>query len=209
MTIPPSFITIAYEIASFKRCGLRYNFKMENWKEIKGYEGLYECSTHGRVRTVARIVKCKNGTLKSLSQRILTPHFNSNGYLWVFLHKEGVRRFWLIHRLIALTFVANPDNKPFVNHKSGVKTDNVPHLLEWSTRKENVAHAFKTGLMSHAGEKNSQSKLTAQDVLEIRRLFATGVTRRDLATRFQISYSRIRDVINRNCWLEIQAEQCA
>lgn len=78
---------------------------METWKEIKGYEGLYECSTHGRVRTVARVVTCKNGMPKPLRQKILTPHFNTNGYLWVYLYKDSIKRFWLIHRLVALTFV--------------------------------------------------------------------------------------------------------
>lgn len=178
---------------------------METWKEIIGYEGLYECSTHGRIRTVARGTICKNGRPKTLGQKILTPHFNTNGYLWVYLHKGGVRRFWLIHRLIALTFVENPDSKTFVNHRSGVKTANVPENLEWVTRKENVSHAFRSGLMSHAGEKNSQSKLTVESVAEIRKLFALGVKRRELAKQFGISYSRIREIVNGTGWIEVSA----
>jgi len=180
---------------------------METWKTITGYEGLYECSSHGRVRALPRVVICKNGRAKTLQPRILTPHFNTNGYLWVYLNRDGKKRFWFIHRLVALTFVANPDNKPFVNHKTGVKTDNVASLLEWSTRKENVAHAFATGLMSHAGEKNSQSKLTLEGVREIRRLFGLGVSRMALAEQFNISYSRIRDVVNNACWVD--NERCA
>jgi hypothetical protein len=179
---------------------------MENWKEIKDYEGLYECSTHGRVRTVARVVICRNGMPKSVRQKILTPHFNSNGYLWVYLWKNRVKRFWLVHRLIALSFVANPDNKPFVNHKSGSKTDNVPDLLEWSTRKENVAHAFATGLMSHAGERNSQSKLTAEKVRQIRSECPPG-TRITfvLAENYGISKRRLHDVINDpSCWKDVK-----
>jgi hypothetical protein len=178
---------------------------MENWKEIVGYEGLYECSDHGRVRTLARVTICKNDRPKRLPQRILTPHFNTNGYLWVYLYKDGVKRFWFIHRLIALAFIENPESKTFVNHRSGIKTANVPANLEWVTRKENVSHAFKTGLMSHAGEKNSQSKLTVNDVAEIRKLFGLGVSRRNLATRFGISYSRIRDVVNGTGWIGVEA----
>jgi hypothetical protein len=178
---------------------------METWKEIIGYEGLYECSTHGRVRTVARSITCKNGMPKPLRQRVLTPHFNSNGYLWVYLHKDGVKRFWLIHRLIALTFVGNPDSKAFVNHKSGIKTANVPENLEWVTRKENVSHAFKAGLMSHAGEKNSQSKLTEEKVRSIRGEYFKGCSVKALAAKYGISARRIHDVVANRCWQGVAA----
>lgn len=178
---------------------------METWKDIAGYEGLYQVSTHGRVKALARVVTCKNGTLKPLRERVLTPHFNTNGYLWVHLNRNNEKEFWFVHRLVALAFVPNPQNKPFVNHKTGKKTDNVADLLEWTTRKENVAHAFSTGLMSHAGEKNSQSKLTARDVAEIRRLFKLGTSRRELAERFGISYGRIRDIVNGTGWVDVGA----
>lgn len=174
---------------------------METWKEIKGYEGLYECSTHGRVRTVPHTIICRNGMPKPIRQRILTPHFNSNGYLWVCLYKDGIRRFWLIHRLIALTFVSNPEGKPFVNHLSGVKTANLPQNLEWVTRKENVSHAFSTGLISHAGEKNSRSKLTAERVALIRSECPPGTRcTRALALKYGISQRRLYDVIRGLCW---------
>lgn len=175
---------------------------MEEWRDIEGYEGFYQVSTHGRIKSLARTITCKNGMLKPFKERILTPHFNTNGYLWVHLQRNSVKEFWFIHRLVARAFVPNPDNKPFVNHKSGRKTDNVADLLEWSTRRENVAHAFSTGLMSHAGEKNSQSKLTVDKVVEMRRLFTEGVTRRELSDRFGVSYSRVRDVVNGTCWTE-------
>lgn len=154
---------------------------METWKEIKGYEGLYECSTHGRVRTVPHTIICRNG--------------------WVCLYKDGIRRFWLIHRLIALTFVSNPEGKPFVNHLSGVKTANLPQNLEWVTRKENVSHAFSTGLISHAGEKNSRSKLTAERVALIRSECPPGTRcTRALALKYGISQRRLYDVIRGLCW---------
>lgn len=175
---------------------------METWADIKGYEGYYQVSTHGRVRARARVVTCKNGMLKSLPDKILTPHFNTNGYLWVYLAKDGVKRFWFIHRLVALTFVENPTGKTFVNHLSGIKTVNIPENLEWVTRKENVAHAFDTGLMSHAGEKNSQSKLTIERVRQIRLECPPGTRiTAFLAKKYQISKRRLRDVVNDpSCW---------
>lgn len=178
---------------------------MEQWKEIAGYEGLYECSSHGRVRSVARVVICRNGRPKSIRLKILTPHFNTNGYLWVYLYKNGIKRFWLIHRLIALTFVENPESKAFVNHRSGIKTANVPDNLEWVTRKENVSHAFGTGLMSHAGEKNSQSKLTAEKVRGIRREYYKGCNVKALAAKYEISARRIHDVVAGRCWHGVAA----
>lgn len=181
---------------------------METWKRISGYEGLYECSTHGRVRSVDRVVVCKNGMLKPVAGKILTPHFNTNGYLWVYLWKDGIKRFWLIHRLIAITFVANPQSKTFVNHKSGVKTVNLPGNLEWVTRQENVAHAFQTGLIDHAGEKNSQSRLTAETVALIRRECPQGTRiTRAIVERYKdyIGKRRLADVINMRCWHGVKA----
>lgn len=173
--------------------------KTEQWKDIKGHEGHYQCSDLGKVRRLARTMICKNGWSKFLPAKVLTPHFNSTGYL--FIQFGSPKHFTFIHRLVAELFVPNPEGKPFVNHISGIKTENAVCNLEWVTRKENVAHAFRTGLISHAGEKNSQSKLTPEGVAEIRRLFIAGVTRRQLAAQFSISYSRVRDVVNNNCWL--------
>lgn len=174
--------------------------KSETWKDVAGYEGIYQCSDLGRVRTVARTIVCKNGMPKPLPQRTLKPHFNSNGYLWVYLWKDGLKRFRFVHRLIAEVFVPNPEAKLFVNHIVGVKTRNEAVNLEWSTRKENISHAFTSGLMSHAGEKNSQSKLTSEDVVGIRRDRDAGLTARELAVKYTISRRRIYDVVNRRCW---------
>lgn len=179
---------------------------METWKDIEGYEGYYRISTHGRVRSIARIVTCKNGMSKPIREKVLTPHFNTNGYLWVQLQRASVKEFWFIHRLVAQAFVPNPDRKPFVNHKTGKKTDNIADLLEWSTRRENVAHAFATGLMSHAGEKNSQSKLTAEKVLQIRSECPPGTrVTSALAEKHGISKRRLHDVINDpSCWKDVK-----
>lgn len=110
---------------------------MEEWRAIAGYNGLYEVSNTGKVRSNNYL---GHGNQKELSQ------WNNGGYLRVTLHKNGKTKKHLVHRLIAETFIPNPWNKPEVNHKDGNKRNNNVSNLEWSTRKENLDHADKTGL---------------------------------------------------------------
>lgn len=121
--------------------------RKEQWAPIKGYEGLYEVSTNGRVRSVDRIVirktdgaQChRKGVVLGLRQ---TPGF----YPVVCLCKNGKTKNSLVHRLVAQAFVPNPNNFPQVNHKDGDKKNCVVDNLEWVTVSDNVQHAIKTGL---------------------------------------------------------------
>lgn len=173
------------------------------WKDITGYENRYQVSSEGRVKRLARTIICRNGIPKPLREQILTPHLNSNGYLWVQLIGPSGKDFRFVHRLVASAFVANPKRKPCVNHKNGIKTDNGTNNLEWVTRKENTSHAFASGLMSHAGEKNSQSKLTNESVRCIRLDRASGMKVQDIAAKYIISRRRVYDVINHRCWGQV------
>ena len=100
---------------------------MEHWKEIAGYEGLYEVSDQGRVKS-----------LNFGKERILKPRKNTVGYLGVGLRKDGQRKFLLVHRLVAESFIPNPNNLETVNHKDEVKTNNVADNLEWMSLKDNL-----------------------------------------------------------------------
>lgn len=111
---------------------------MEVWKDIEGYEGLYQVSNLGRVLSLARTRKNRWGQDVPVLERILTPRINDKGYLRVALSKDDVSKDFFIHRLVAMAFIPNPNNYPIINHMNEVKTDNRVENLEWCTHKYNV-----------------------------------------------------------------------
>ena len=108
----------------------------EEWKDIEGYEGLYMVSSEGRVKRL-QSKGCKQ-------ERILKPINNGYGYLRVTLFKDGKHITHRIHRLVANTFIPNPENKPEVNHIDEDKENNCVDNLEWCTRKYNCNHGTRT-----------------------------------------------------------------
>ena len=108
----------------------------EVWKPVPGYEGLYEVSDAGRVRSLGRFVRCDRGK-RWIKGVILIPVRVNGGYLIVNLCKDGTMKACKIHRLVAHVFLSNPDNLPEVNHKDEVKTNNCVDNLEWCDSKYN------------------------------------------------------------------------
>lgn len=113
----------------------------EIWKDIVGYERLYQISNLGRVKSLNY-----NGTKK---EKVLKPTLNDNGYYVVYLYKNKRRKTIRVHRLVAETFISNSKNKPQVNHKDGNKQNNGVENLEWCTNQDNVRHAVKNGLCKY------------------------------------------------------------
>jgi hypothetical protein len=111
----------------------------EAWKDIEGFEGLYQISNTGRVKSLRKEI-------------ILKQHNTPNGYPYIILKVQGIQKNKMIHRLVALTFILNPKNKPEVNHKDGNKQNNHVENLEWVTRQENIEHAFTHELILKPGD---------------------------------------------------------
>lgn len=114
----------------------------EIWKDIQGYEGLYQVSNLGRVKSLARL----DTRGQRVSEKILKLGKHRAGYFRVNLYKNGKMKQYLVHRLVALAFIPNPENKEQVNHIDGNKQNNVIENLEWCTHSENIQHAYRTGL---------------------------------------------------------------
>jgi hypothetical protein len=122
---------------------------IEEWKDIKDYEGLYKVSNLGRVKS----------NYKGL-ERLLKPLSKNNGYLFVILYKDTKPTKYYVHRLVAKAFIPNPENKPQVNHIDEDKSNNMVSNLEWVTAKENMNHGTR-GL--RAGISNGK-KIKAIDI---------------------------------------------
>ena len=128
---------------------------MEIWKPIQGYEGQYEVSNHGRVRSLERWGIDKNGAKRPVHEKILTLHKGKvterhpQARYHVELWKDNKRRVPAIHRLVALHFIPNPEGKPQVNHIDGDPSNNRVINLEWATNTENTKHAYDTYLRKH------------------------------------------------------------
>ena len=109
----------------------------EIWKDIQGYEGLYQISNLGRVKSLERIIITSNNITKKISEKILKPCLRKNGYYSIVLQKNNKSKYYTIHRLVAKEFIPNPDNLPQVNHKDENKLNNNVDNLEWCTSKYN------------------------------------------------------------------------
>lgn len=109
---------------------------IENWKDIEGYEGSYMISNHGRVKSMKR--EAFNGfQMIQIKERIMKPCLN-RGYVYVTLCKDGVHKSLKVHRLVAISFLNNPNNDKYVDHIDGDKSNNKSFNLRWVTHKENV-----------------------------------------------------------------------
>ena len=114
---------------------------VEIWEDIPNYEGVYQASTLGRIRSLDRMVNSVQGsrTVKGMFMQI---HTSKSGYNFVILSKHNHYKHFRVHRLVLLTFVPNPENKPTGNHIDGNKLNNFLENLEWMTQKENIQHAI-------------------------------------------------------------------
>jgi len=155
----------------------------EIWKDVVGHEGHYLVSSVGRIYSI-----------KSRKYLTLRKH-NQSDYKTIMLCMESKPVLHLVHRLVAISFIPNPGNKPQVNHINGVKTDNRVENLEWCTHSENTLHAFKSGLM-HAVENSGrfQNKYSELDQNQMIESLKT-MSKKDVCSLFGISLSHLYTII--------------
>lgn len=192
---------------------------MEVFKDIVGYEGRYQVSNQGRVKSLARTSIDALGRTWSWNEKMLKPGIDRGGYHFVNLRDGHKGRSIRVHRLVAKTFIWNPENKPQVNHVDGLKDNNSAENLEWVTSKENIRHAWESGLSSpgnaningnHQGEKVKLSKLTEKDVNYIRensRHLGGAMTNVELAVKFRVNSATIRNVVIFETWKHVGEPQ--
>jgi hypothetical protein len=122
---------------------------MEIWKDVVGYEGIYEVSNQGKVRTNEnKTTFTEKHGVRKWKQRILKPDIRTDGTCSVVLWKEGNHKKLLVHRLVAFAFIPSVDGKKFVNHIDGSRLNNNVGNLEWCTVAENINHAFDNRLIT-------------------------------------------------------------
>lgn len=119
----------------------------EIWKDIAGYEGLYQVSNLGRVKSLERkTYDTVRKYTRKIEERILKLRLGTPKYYSVILTQKGIQKIFRVHVLVATAFIPNPNNYPVVNHKNGIKTDNRSENLEWCTYKHNSQEALRLGL---------------------------------------------------------------
>ncbi|MEI7509321.1 MAG: NUMOD4 domain-containing protein [Flavobacterium sp.] len=179
----------------------------EVWKDIVGYEGHYQVSSIGRVKSLARVVESRKGIFGNKKESFLKATKNKKGYLNLKLciKKDEVcsEKSVIVHRLVANEFLENPLNKPKVNHKNGIKDDNRVNNLEWCTGSENVIHALANNLkISQKGSEHGNSKLTEEKVLEIRKI-GRSKTLKEVAKIYNVDISLISLVLLNKIWKHV------
>jgi len=183
-----------------------YSTEEEIWKDVTDFEGLYQVSNLGRVKSLDRLTEHKNGKIVPKKGRFLKPDLSGGNYGRVTLRDKDFSKRNFVHRLVAFEFLGNPfkgdaslKGKTEVNHKDGNTLNNALTNLEWVTKSENMLHARENGFTTH-GSINGRAVLDERDVSVIRRLYDKGVTQQVLADAYGVSRGNISAIVTVKTW---------
>ena len=175
---------------------------MEKWRSIKDFEGVYEISSYGNVKSLDRQISysTKKGNFTRIQkERILKPGNDKDGYKQVVLCGGSGKYTKRVHRLVAEAFIPNPENKEHVNHKCPDKSNNRFDNLEWATIKENNQHALDNGLLY------GNAKLNTDQIIEIRSLYSKKkITHREISKKYSISLSTVHYILKGKRWPKVE-----
>jgi hypothetical protein len=172
----------------------------EIWKDIPDYEGYYQVSNLGRVRSLDRFVVYSNGHNRVHNGSLISPYKNHGGYWKACLWVERKMKAYSVHALVMRAFRGFPPDGCEVNHLDGNKDNNSLCNLEYCTKSRNIVHAQETGLKP-VGSRCYQAKLSESQVLEIRELYALGqVTQSALAGMYGVKFAVISAIVRRKKW---------
>lgn len=160
--------------------------KLETWKKIKGYEGLYEISNLGRVKRL----------YKNKKEKILKPIKGSYGYMHYSLSKDSKNKSIRIHRLVALHFIDNLNNYPEVNHIDGNKENYSIDNLEWCTRSQNMKHGHSLGLIFVDKATEAIKIITEDKITIIKKMKSLGFTLKEISCISGVTISTIHKKLN-------------
>ena len=174
---------------------------MEVWKKIEGFEN-YEVSNYGNVKGL-KIKTNFGSSFKIYPERIINPWKDKKGYLYIDISYFPNKKRFLLHRLVAIHFINNKENKPQINHKDGNKSNNCVENLEWCTAKENLKHAVDTGLNKKEGVDNYKSKFSKEDIINIRKIKGS---QQSIANIFNVSQTCIGSIKRQITYKNIKNE---
>ena len=176
----------------------------ELWKDVPGYEGLYQASTEGRILSHGRWVKGCYGSRQWRPERISNGSPDKDGYLRVTLHKEGVGNEYKVHRIILTTFVGPCPESMEGCHRNGVPANNKLSNLRWGTKLSNELDKLLHGTKL-SGENHPQAKLETSGAIAIRHLYATGqLTMEQIGGQFGLSKSTVCKIVHNKRYQEHQ-----
>lgn len=188
----------------------------EIWKEIKLYGRTYEVSNLGQVRTVEERLQRSSGEYYTIRPRVLKQRLNSDGYCQVTVGFHSKRTVVRVHRLVAMAFIPNPQNKEEVNHIDFDRTNNRVDNLEWVSHSDNIKYSAINNKevisASKAGANNGRATYTEDDVRKIREMYDNGISVMDIIKEFyptldfterKKKWSRVSDIAKRKTFKNI------